>query len=658
MPLEHAPHHAQPTTPTVTATSAAPAIASAHKTGTDAKAPSVEGREKRFLPLVLGSLGVVFGDIGTSPLYALREAVHATGGVSIPNVYGILSLIIWALLVIVTVKYIFILLRADNHGEGGTLALMALVHRALGKRTMPTLILAIFGAALFYGDAVITPAISVLSAVEGVSLLNKSLSPFIMPLALIILVALFYVQHRGTDTVSIFFGPVMLLWFSTLALTGLANVWHHPEILAAFNPSYGIALLAHHPALSLAILGAIFLAVTGAEALYADLGHFGRRPIQFSWLFFVFPALVLNYLGQGALVLATPEALANPFFNLMPAPFLIPFVGLATLATVIASQAVITGAHSLTHTAIQLGLMPRMEIRHTSGLNRGQIYLPRANLWLMIGVVFLVVAFHSSAKLASAYGIAVAGAMFIDTLMMFIVMWKFWHVRPCLTIALMIPVITLDILFISANVHKIPDGAWMPLFSGCTLALLMIIWVKGTRFLLEKQRRNEVPIEQLAGLVAERFPTTVAGTAVFLTADPASVPTALILNLKHNKVIHELNIILHVQTANRPYVPDEERLSLHPLFDSFVALTLRYGFMETPNVIKGLALCRQVGLKFDVMKTTYFLARRNFRASPSYGLPLWQDKLYITMARNADPATDFFRLPLDQVMEIGQQVKI
>ncbi len=610
------------------------------------------------MPLVIGSLGVVFGDIGTSPLYAMREAVHAVGHADNLSVLGILSLILWALILIVTLKYVVVLLRADNHGEGGTLSLMALAQQALGKKNRVILLLGIVGASLFYGDAVITPAISVISAVEGLAIVNPSFAGFVMPLAVCILLALFVFQSRGTTKVSVLFAPVMLLWFVTLALTGLVNIFRNPEVLAAFNPVYGMWLLFDHHEVSLVILGAVFLAVTGGEALYADLGHFGRRPIQFSWLMIVFPALALNYLGQGALILASPEVVENPFFRLMPSATLVPFVCLATLATVIASQAVITGAHSMTHTAIQLGLIPRLEIHHTSEHHHGQIYLPRANLWLLAGVLFLVIMFPTSSKLASAYGIAVAGAMAVDTLMAFVVVWKLWHVRPVIAGVLIAPILALDVLFITANIHKIPEGAWMPLASGFALSLLMVVWVNGSRYLVTKQRRMEVPMEDLPALIADRAPARVPGTAIFLTADQSAAPTALLHNLKHNKVLHEQNVILSVLTANTPRVPDEERVSLMPLFDGFISITLRFGFMEIPNVLKGLALCRRLGWKFDVMHTTFFLSRRNLKASPTEGLPLWQDKLYITMARNADAATDFFRLPVDHVMEVGTQIKI
>lgn len=614
--------------------------------------------ERRFSPLVLGSLGVVFGDIGTSPLYAFREAINAVGDTTPATVLGILSLIIWSLLLIVTLKYVVVLLRADNHGEGGTLSIMALAQRALGKKTTPLLILGIMGAALFYGDAAITPAISVISAVEGLSVIHPQFVHFTMPISVCILLALFFVQSKGTAHVSFYFGPIMLLWFITLAITGFANLLQYPKIFLAFNPVYGAQLLISNWDIALVILGAVFLSVTGAEALYADLGHFGRHPIQFSWIVLVFPALTINYLGQGALVLSNEDAIQAPFFHLVPQEFLIPYIILATLATVIASQAVITGAHSLTHTAIQLGLMPRLEIRHTSEHHQGQIFLPRANLWLLLGVLFLVIMFPSSSRLASAYGMSVACAMATVTIMSFVVIWKLWNIRPAISITLIFPILLLEFLFISANIHKIPDGAWMPIASGTILAVLMLIWVKGSSYLAYQQKQTEITIAKLPEILEENPPARVPGTAVFLTANTETAPSSLLQNLKHNKVLHEQNVILSVVTTDTPRVPDAERASLESLFDSFIIIHLRYGFMETPNVLRGLALCRKAGWKFDIMKTTFYLSRRSLRAAPEEGLPLWQDKLYITMARNADAATDFFRLPIDHVMEVGTQIKI
>ena len=624
-----------------------------------ASTPSHSANSKLW-PLVLGSLGVVFGDIGTSPLYAFREAVHAVGGHGADRmaVLGVLSLILWALILIVTLKYVVVLLYADNNGEGGTLSLMALAQRALGKRSRTIFLLGIAGAALFYGDAVITPAISVMSAVEGLKLVHPSFEMFVMPLTLFVLLLLFMFQSKGTSHVAMFFGPVMAFWFVTLGALGIRHIIGHPEIFSAFNPVYGMQLLVENPKISLVILGAIFLSVTGAEALYADLGHFGRNPIQSAWMWFILPSLALNYLGQGALVLQDPTALDSPFFRLAPPNFLLFLVVLAGAATVIASQAVITGAYSLTRSAIQLGLLPRFEIRHTSEHQHGQIYLPRVNLWLLIGVVLLVVMFQSSSRLASAYGLAVTCSMAVDTLMAFVVVWKLWHVRPVISFLLIAPIFAIDVTFISANLVKVHEGGWLPLMLGGFLLLIMLTWVEGSKYLAMKQRRMEVPMDQLPLHIHEKAPARVPGTAIFLTSDASTAPMALLHNLKHNKVLHEQNLILSIVNTDAPRVPEEERITITPMFDSFTAVTMRYGFMETPNVLKGLSQCRRMGWKFDVMQTTFFLARRTLKASASEGLPLWQDYIFIAMAKNADTATDFFRLPVDHVMEVGTQVKV
>ena len=617
-----------------------------------------------FLPLALGALGVVYGDIGTSPLYAFRESVAAAtgGGANVTRdiIIGVLSLILWSLVLVVTLKYVFILLRADNKGEGGTLTLVALAQRALerGRGRGVAVALGIAGAALFYGDAVITPAISVLSAVEGLKLATPAFEPYVVPIALGILVALFAVQSRGTGRVATFFGPVMLVWFAALALTGILHIADDPGVFAAINPVHGVMFFVNHAGVSLAVLGSVCLAVTGAEALYADLGHFGRTPIRAAWLGFVFPALALNYLGQGALVLADPSAIENPFYRLVPEWALIPMVALATLATIIASQAVITGAFSLTRQAVQLGLLPRLEIRFTSESHQGQIYLPRVNALLLIGVLILVLAFGSSSNLSHAYGVSVFGAMSVDALLAIIVIWKGWRWSLGLTLAVMVPFLIIDLAFFGANLTKLFTGGYVPVMLAMALILLMWTWVKGTRILFEKSRKTDVPLAELIAMLEKSPPHRVKGTAVFLTSDPATAPSALLHNLKHNKVLHEKNVVLTVRLVDLPRVSQDERISIEPIGDSFWKVTATYGYMETPNIPRGLAVLRKLGFKFDIMATSFFLSRRSIRPAARSGMPLWQDKLFIALARTASDATDFFQIPTGRVVEVGTQVTV
>jgi KUP system potassium uptake protein len=611
--------------------------------------------------LTIGSIGVVYGDIGTSPLYAFRVAVTTATGENGPTsviIYGILSLILWSLIVIVTLKYVLILLRADNNGEGGTLTLMALAQRAMGQAAVWVPAFGIIGAALFYGDALITPAVSVLSAIEGLNEYNPHFGPFVMPLTGLILVVLFAVQMRGTARVAAFFGPVMCVWFVAIALPGVYYVGTNPAILLAFNPAYGVEFLLQHGVIGLATLGAVFLAVTGAEALYADLGHFGKKPIQSAWLFFVLPSLALNYLGQGAAVLADPKVLKHPFYLLYPEWALLPMVLLATAATVIASQAVITGAYSLTRQAIQLGLLPRMEIRHTSESHEGQIYMPRVNTTLLIGVLLLVGMFRSSDALASAYGIAVTGTMVVTAMMAFIVIWKVWNWTPLAAAALMAPFILVDTTFLSANMMKVVEGGWVPLAFGTVMMVIMYTWRRGSRLLFEKTRRLETPLDALVAMLEKKPPQQVAGTAVFLTSDPTSAPTALMHSLKHYKVLHEKNVILSLKTSNTPRVPDEERVRIEPVGKTFSRLTIRFGYMETPNVPKALAIARKLGWQFDIMSTSFFLSRRALKPASRSGMPPWQDRLFITLARTANDATDYFQIPTGRVVEVGTQVTV
>jgi KUP system potassium uptake protein len=621
------------------------------------------GREapQSFVALALGSVGVVYGDIGTSPLYAFREAAIAASNdhaVTRAIVLGVLSLILWALIITVTLKYVLVLLRADNNGEGGTLSLTALASRALGRRTAFVLVVGVIGAAMFLGDSVITPAISVLSAVEGLKLASPAFSDYVAPLAVVILIGLFAAQSRGTAKVAAMFGPVMVVWFVAIAIAGALHIRDDPHVLTAINPLYGIEFLLEHGQVGLVTLGAVFLVVTGGEALYADLGHFGRKPIQTAWLCLVLPALLINYFGQGAKVLADPIAIENPFYRLVPETFLLPMVVLATAATVIASQAVITGAYSLVHQAIQLGLLPRLNILHTSASHVGQIYIPRVTVSLLLGVLLLVGLFRTSSALASAYGIAVATTMVVDGLLAFIVIWKLWHWPLWKAALLMVPFVIVDVTFFSANFLKLFEGAWAPLLFGATLVLVILTWRRGSGILISKTRRTEVPIETLLRSLEKKPPHSVPGTAVFLTSDPDFAPTALLHNLKHNKVLHENNVILTIITADTPRVGEDERVHITRLSNHFSRVSLKFGYMEQPNVPKALAIARKLGWQFDIMSTSFFLSRRALKPSPQSGMPGWQDHLFIALARSASDATDFFQIPTGRVVEVGTQVTV
>ncbi len=614
-----------------------------------------------FVALALGSVGVVYGDIGTSPLYAFREAAIAASNNQPVNraiVLGVLSLILWALIVTVTLKYVLILLRADNNGEGGTLSLTALATRALGRRTAFVFVVGVVGAAMFLGDSVITPAISVLSAVEGLKLASPTFSDYVAPLAVAILIALFAAQSRGTAKVAAMFGPVMVVWFLAIAIAGALHIRDDPHVLAAINPLYGIEFMLHHGEIGLVTLGAVFLCVTGGEALYADLGHFGRKPIQTAWLCMVLPALLINYFGQGAKVLADPAAIENPFYRLVPEDYLLPMIVLATAATVIASQAVITGAYSLVHQAIQLGLLPRLTILHTSASHVGQIYIPRVTVSLLIGVLLLVGLFRTSSALASAYGIAVATTMVVDGLLAFVVIWRRWQWPLWQTALMMTPFVVVDVTFFSANFLKLFEGAWAPLLFGATMVLLILTWRRGSGILINKTRRTEVPIETLLRSLEKKPPHSVPGTAVFLTSDPDFAPTALLHNLKHNKVLHEHNVILTVVTADTPRVSDDQRVQITALSKQFSRISLKFGYMEQPNVPKALAIARRHGWQFDIMSTSFFLSRRALKPSAQSGMPVWQDHLFIALARSASDATDFFQIPTGRVVEVGTQVTV
>ena len=621
-----------------------------------------------FLALALGAVGVVFGDIGTSPLYAMREALaHSRSTTATEHaVLGVVSLVLWTLTLFVTIKYVTFFMRADNKGEGGTLALMALAQKALGKaggkRSMAVFFLGVIGAALFYGDGIITPAISVLSAVEGMKdapHVGHALTPYILPISAAILVALFLVQAKGTHRMAALFGPVMAAWFLILGALGAYHLAGDLSIMRAFNPWYGLRFLLENGFLGFVILGSVFLAVTGAEALYADMGHFGKKPIQAAWLYLAFPCLALNYLGQGSLVLDHPAARHNPFWDMVPTFAYWPVLIMATFATVIASQAVITGAFSMTQQAVQLGLLPRLDIKRTSETQAGQIYVPAVNTFLLIGVLILLVMFQSSHRLASAYGIAVTGAMFVDTLLAYVVLRLVWKWSLWQTAALLVPLAMIDLVFIASNALKIPDGAWLPLVFGAVLVLVMWTWTRGAQILTDKTRRDSVPLIDLMEILRARAPHRCPGTAIFLTSDPDMTPVALMHNLKHNKVLHERNVVLTVRTAETPRVADEDRVRTQAINADFKKVEIFYGFMESPNVPKALAILRkQQGLKFDIMATSFFLGRRSIVPSANSGMPLWQDRIFIFLMKNATNPTDFFKIPPGRVVELGAQVTV
>ena len=626
-----------------------------------------------FWSLALGSVGVVFGDIGTSPLYAFKaamdEALHDSA--SRPGILGVVSMALWALILVVTIKYVLFLMRADNRGEGGVLSLMALAQTALGRRTPLIFALGVIGAALFYGDAVITPAISVLSAMEGMKtvpqlhgIVNNGT---VMAAAVVVLVLLFLAQARGTAKVATLFGPVMVVWFLAIGVLGVIHISDDPRVLYALSPHYAVEFLIHHGLTGFMVLGAVFLTVTGAEALYADMGHFGRWPIQSAWLFFALPCLMLNYLGQGAFCLkafefarAHGQTLMSQdwFFLMIPPQMRAPMLILAAAATVIASQAVITGAYSLTQQAIQLGLLPRMTITRTSEAHSGQIFLPQINSMLLVGVLVLVVLFKSSDNLSHAYGLAVTGTMVVTTCLSFIVVRYLWKWRLWQSALFVSPFIILDTTFLTANALKIISGGWVPLLIGCSLFTVMATWVRGVQILTDKARRDSVSLTELTEILRVRAPHRVPGAAIFLTSEPDTAPVALMHNLKHNKVLHEKNVILTVRTTETPRVDDDSRLYIEPINEDFKKVTVSYGFMESPNLPKALALCRKQGLKFDIMATSFFLGRRSVVPSAHSGMPLWQDKLFIYLMKNAANPTEFFKIPPGRVVELGAQVTV
>jgi len=615
--------------------------------------------------LIVGAIGVVFGDIGTSPLYTLKEAFTPHYGLvaNHDTVLGILSLIFWALMIVVTLKYVTIIMRADNEGEGGIMALMALAQRTLAKGSRSAYavgILGIFGASLFFGDGVITPAITTLSAIEGLEVAAPQLHRFIVPVTLLVLVALFATQRFGTAKVGRVFGPITMLWFASLAAVGLVNIVDAPEVLKAFNPLWGVRFFIAHGWHGIFILGAVVLAVTGGEALYADMGHFGAKPIRYGWYFFVLPSLMLNYLGQGALLLENPLAAKNPFYLGVPDWALYPMIVLATAAAVIASQAVITGAYSVARQAMQLGYIPRMAIKHTSKETIGQIYIPAINWTLMLAVIALVLSFRTSTALASAYGVSVSGTMLIDTMLLALVARTMWPKARSWVLPLCVLFAIVEIAFLIANGVKFLDGAWFPVILGIIVFTVLRTWRRGRELLHAEIRKEGIQLDTfLPGLMLAP-PTRVPGTAVFMTAQTGVVPHALLHNLKHNKVLHERNVFLTVDTMNVPYAPKEKRLRIESIGgEDFYRVVIKFGFMETPDVPLALMRsCDKGGIHFDPMDTTYFASRETVVASRHRGMPVWRDKLFAVMHRNAAPATGFFRIPGNRLVELGAQVEI
>lgn len=613
--------------------------------------------------MLVAAVGVVYGDIGTSPLYTLKEVFSGAYGVPVNHdgVLGILALIFWSLIWVVSIKYMMFVLRADNQGEGGIMALTALARRAASghaKLRGLLVVCGLIGAALFYGDSMITPAISVLSAIEGLGLAFEGIDHWVVPLSLIVLVALFLIQSHGTARIGILFGPIMVTWFLVLGALGVYGIVQHPEVLQAMNPVWGVRFFIVHPGMGVAILGAVVLALTGAEALYADMGHFGRKPIARAWFILVLPALVLNYFGQGALLLGDPEAARNPFYLLAPSWALIPLVGLSTLATVIASQAVISGAFSLTRQAIQLGYIPRMHIRHTSSAEQGQIYIGAVNWALMVGVILLVIGFESSGALASAYGVAVTGTMLMTTILVSAVILLLWKWPPILAVPILLGFLLVDGLYFAANVPKIVQGGAFPVIAGLALFVLMTTWKRGKQLLVDRIDEGGLPLPIFISSIAVQPPHRVQGTAVFLTARPDAVPHALLHNLLHNQVLHEQVVLLTVVYEDIPRVPPSRRFEVDSYGEGFFRVILHFGFTDEPDVPKALKLCHLDELDFSPMRTTYFLSRETVIASKLEGMARWREALFAFMLQNANGNLRFFNLPLNRVIELGTQVEM
>ena len=619
---------------------------------------------KRTATLALGALGIVYGDIGTSPLYALRECFNGPHSVlpTPANVLGVCSLIFWSLIVVVSVKYLIFVMRADNRGEGGILALMALAlqrPRGQAHKARPVLVtLGIFGAALLYGDGVITPAITVLSAVEGLNVATPVFEPYVIPITLVIICIIFFVQRHGTAGIAAVFGPVMCVWFSVLGGLGLKELLHNPEVLWAISPVYGARFFLDNGGHGFLVLGAVFLVVTGGEALYADMGHFGWKPIKRAWFFLVLPGLTLNYLGQGALLLRDASAARNPFYLLAPDWALYPLVALATAAGIIASQTLISGAFSITRQAMQLGYSPRMEVVHTSAEEMGQIYLPGLNWVLLLGVVALVLSFRSSSALASAYGIAAVTTMAITTLLAYVVARERWGVSRALALPIAGVFLVVDLSFFSANTVKIANGGWLPLLLALMIFTLMTTWKRGRDILAAKLRASSIPLKELVGSFGDHPPVRVPGTAIFMTGNAEGTPPALLHNLKHNKVLHEQVVLLTIVPEDVPHVPGDERVEVEPLEQGFVRVVARYGFMENPGIPDVLKRCREKGLQFQLMGTSFFLGRETLIPTKRPGMAIWREALFAWMSRNARSATAYFRIPPNRVVELGSQVEL
>lgn len=618
--------------------------------------------QKAALPaLMLSAIGVVFGDIGTSPLYALKEIFngHHPIPVSTENVFGILSLIFWSIMALVSFKYVAIIMRADNKGEGGSLALLALItERAKSSGlTWSVTMLGVFAAALFFGDSMITPAISVLSAVEGLEVIAPTLKPWVIPLTVLVLTALFMIQKRGTGAVGLLFGPVMVLWFATLATFGILEIVKHPAILTALSPTHAIGFVFNHTALAFIALGSVVLAVTGGEALYTDMGHFGRRPIRLTWLGFVMPALVLNYFGQGALLLAEPQALQNPFYHLAPAWALIPLVALATLATVIASQAVISGAFSVARQSVQMGLLPRMKIVQTSGAEAGQIYVPFTNWCLFLAVIALVIGFKNSSNLAAAYGIAVTATMSIDSILVAFVMFLMWRWHWSGIVVIVAGFLALDLAFFSANIIKIPEGGWFPIVMAFISFTVLTTWKRGRKLVTAQMGKLGIPLDLFIEGMTSDVPR-VPGNAIFMTSSTEGVPSALLHNLKHNKILHDNVVLVTVRTTDTPMVPEMDRLYYIDLGHGFHRLIVHYGFMEQPDIPAALAQCIRFGIEFEELETSYYLSRETIIPNLRGGMNIWRGRLFATMSKNALSATEFFRIPSNRVVELGTQLEI
>ena len=623
--------------------------------------PQPHGSNKTSLKLAFASLGVVFGDVGTSPLYAMREALHpvvSQGGDLHDAVLGVASLLLWALILIVTLKYVVFLMRADNKGEGGILSLVVLVETLLHKKGSFVLALGIIGAAFFFGDAMITPAMSVLSAVEGLQVVHPGFAPYVVPLTLAILITLFLFQYKGTAGVASLFAPITAIWFGTLGVMGLFHLFDNLEIFYAFNPMHGLNMLIERPGLALKVFGGVFLAVTGGEALYADMGHFGARPIRMAWLAVVFPGLILNYLGQGAFIISHPHAVQNPFFLMVEGWLVIPLVLLATAVTVIASQAVITGAFSIAQQAMSLGLFPRMGITHTSETEHGQIYVGQINWLILFGVVILVLVFQSSSHLASAYGIAVNTSMLVDSILAVIFFWKSRTLPRLLVIPAIALIFVVEAMFLAANGLKLMHGGYMPVLIGATIIILMVTWMRGRRALTDKLKKESVELVPLLESLERRQPTRVAGAAVFLQTDPLYAPSALMHNLKHNRVLHDRLVFITAETTSEPRLEGEERVSVKQLPLGAWLVEARFGYMEQPDLPRALRDCKAFGLDIDPRQASYFLGRRLIRMSARSSLPYWQQRLFIMMANQSSRAIEFFRIPPDRVVELGMQMSV